>query len=247
MGLLDLPAPLLTAFDAALGLLPPLARLLLWAAITGAVSMLCYRACSAQEKIAAAKREALTARRALNAYAGHEFAEMWQLVGASLRASGRHVGAVFGPALLGSLPALLIIVWVSNQFGYRLPPAEANLAITASPDPGLQLPRDGDHYVARYPVADTTLAIVTTDEFTLTTLPLAGAVPVIHKKQWWNTLIGNRAGYLEPAAPVDELRMGLEAQRFHSLGPAWAQSWEAPYFLALIITSLGIKFIFRIE
>ena len=247
MGLFDIPAPLLTALDDGLSLLPPLARLLLWAIITAAISMLCYWAFSAQEKIGAAKQAALDARAALNNYEGHEFAEMWPLLGNSLRTSGRHFLVVLGPALLGSLPALLVIVWVSNQFGYHLPVSGDTLTVTTTPAVDLRLDTKGDNFVIDYPAAGGTRKIATDDGIALTALPLSGAVPVIHKKLWWNTLIGNRAGYLADDAPVDELRIDLTAQRFHKLGPGWAQTWEVPYFLMLILASLTIKFVFRID
>ncbi len=246
MGLFDIPAPLLTAVDNALDFLPPLLRLLLWALVTGVLSMVAYWACSAQGKVATAKATALNARVALSSYEGHEFSELWPLIGESLSASGRHFLVVLGPALLGSLPALFVIVWVSNQFGYSLPPGGAAVQITATPAMKLETaPAGGSQMI--WPATGETTTVRTTSGVPLVELPLPAAVPVIHKKLWWNTLIGNRAGYLADDAPVEQLQVDLEPQRFVTLGPGWLQTWEAPYFLVLILSSLAIKFVFKID
>jgi len=242
MGLFDLPAPLYDAIQHLLTSLPPLLQLSLWALLTGIISMVCYWAFSNQGKVAGAKQEALAARTALNGYEGHEFSEMWALIGATLRTSGRHFWIVLGPALLGSLPALTLIVWVSNQFGYHLPEPGQTIDITIETEAGAT--KDISIF---YPPADKTLPIIAADGSELMTLPLEGPIPVIHKKRWWNTLIANQAGYLDDASPVKEIRPTLAPQQFLNVGPGWARSWELSYFLLLIISSLAIKFAFRID
>ena len=247
MGLFDLPAPLYSAIDDLIDFVPPLPRLLLWAVFSGGVSMLFYWLCSRQDKVAAARDRALHARRELNAYEGHEFGEMWPLAAESLRASMSHFGVVLGPALLGSLPALTLIVWVSNQFGYQLPKAGEPLAMLPQPAVALNQQSLWDSaFVAQYPAVDNAAEIRTADGELLLTLPLSAPVPIIHKKLWWNSLIGNGAGYLDDDASVDEIRFWLQRQRFINAGPGWMRGWEATYFLVLIISSLLIKRIFRI-
>jgi len=247
MGLFDLPAPLYSAIDSLLDFLPPLPRLLLWAVFSGAISMLFYWLCSRQDKVAAARDRALQARRELNAYEGHEFGEMWPLAAESLKASLAHFGVVLGPALLGSLPALTLIVWVSNQFGHTLPEPGEPLAMLPQPATTLnQQPLWDSAFVARYPAADEATEVRTDDGKLLLTLPLAAAVPVMHKKLWWNTLIGNGAGYLAYDAPVDEVRFWLQRQVFLDFGPAWIRGWELTYFFVLVVSSLVIKRLFRI-
>lgn len=248
MGLFDLPGPLLSAADSLLSFLSPLARLIFWAVFTGAVSMLCYWVFSAQDKVADAKKAAIDGRRALNAYEGHEFSEMWPLVSVSLQGSLRHFWVVLGPAVLGSLPALAVIVWVANQFGYIQPEAGAPFQIYADPAIELQLERTGeDSYTLTYPSADAPVDIRLSDGAVLTQLPLAAPVPIIHKKLWWNSLIANPAGYLADDAAIDEIYFEIESQQFLGFGPDWMRSWELSYFLLLIVTSLGIKFAFRID
>lgn len=249
MGLLDLPAPLFDAVNGLLQGMPAGIQLAIWAALTGKLSMLIYWLCSAQEKVTAAKTAALEARRALNSYDGHEFGEMWPLVGASLRGSARHFTVVLGPALLGSLPALALIVWVSNTFGVLPPAPGAAIVVSTSPDIKLQAqPQNIENQRFIYPDPESTLTIASAATgAAIVTLPTPDLAPVVHKRRWWNTLIGNPAGYLAADGAVDEIRFDYQQQTFIPFGPPWLRTWEAPYFLLLIITSLAIKFLFRID
>lgn len=248
MGLFDIPGPVLGLIDNLLGFAPPLLRLSFWAVVTGALSMLCYWVVSPQQAVADAKQSAIDARRALNSYEGHEFSEMWPLARHSLAASGRHFAVVLLPAVIGSLPALVFIVWVSNQYSYHVPEPGESITVTTAPPTMLALDATEDGtWVATYPPVNSPVAISTVTGETLVQLPLDGPVPVVHKKLWWNSLIGNAAGYLPADATVDEVRFGLREIRLHRIGPDWSQTWELPYFLILIVASLVIKSAFKID
>ncbi|MDP6436560.1 MAG: hypothetical protein QF790_01960 [Gammaproteobacteria bacterium] len=241
MGFLDIPAPVFSAIDGALGILPAYLRLILWAVVTAVISMFLYWLCSAQDKVGRAKERAVTARKNMAAYDGHEFDEMWPLAKESLAASGKHFVIVLGPALLSSVPALMLIIWVSNHYSYALPEAGTTIALEATPGNSLALTQ------IEWPDADKPVDVQDNDAKTLLTLPLAAAVPVIHKKAWWNSLIGNPNGYLDETASADEVRFDLPRLTYLDFGPGWTRTWELSYFLMLIICSLGIKVAFRIH
>jgi hypothetical protein len=249
MGLFDLPAPLFTALDNLMIGLPALFRLLIWATLTAILSMALYWLCSAQDKVAAAKQRALTARRNMAGYDGTEFDEMMPLAKESLVASGRHFGIVLWPALLSSLPALMLIVWVSGQFGYTLPSSGSSFAVHTDPAaPLIGMTATADNvYTVNYPGPATMFAIVTADGEKLATLPLTSAIPVVHKRQWWNALIGNPNGYLPDEYAIEAIHFELPAIEYLSIGPGWVRGWEFSYFALLIIVSLGIKVIFKIH
>lgn len=251
MGLFDLTAPLYSALDNLLAFLPPLARLLFWAAVTAVISMALYWLCSGQEKVEAAKTRAIEARRTMAAYDGTEMDEMLPLAKESLAASGKHFIIVLGPAVLSSLPALTLIVWVSNHFSYELPTTGESITISSAPDgfPGGIEPasaKDGS-YTLTYPDSDAAFVMRSTDGIELASLPLKKAVPIVHKRAWWNSLIANPNGYIPAAAEVDEIRFELRKIEYLSIGPGWMHTWEFSYFLLLIVTSLGIKVAFKIH
>ncbi len=72
-------------------------------------------------------------------------------------------------------------------------------------------------------------------------LPPQAPTPVLHKRQWWNALIANPAGYLPEDAPVESLRLGLPSHEILPLGPDWMRGWLFTYFVLLIDASLGFK------
>jgi hypothetical protein len=251
MGLFDLPAPLFTAIDGLLSFLPLFPRLLLWSAITAVLSMFLYWLCSAQEKVEAAKHRAISARREMAGYEGAEFGEMWPLAKESLAASGKHFLIVLVPAVLSSLPALTLIIWVSNNFSYTLPAAGTEISVHSTPEDSLSgVGHDTDqsgNYTLTWPAADKPLTLLSVTNEPLVSLPLTSPVPVVHQRQWWNALIGNPNGYLPGDTHIQDINFGLPRIEYLSFGPTWARTWELSYFFILILCSLGIKVVFKIH
>ncbi|TDJ43081.1 MAG: hypothetical protein E2O50_05410 [Gammaproteobacteria bacterium] len=251
MGLFDLPAPLFSAIDGLFSFLPLFPRLLLWSVITAILSMLLYWLCSAQSKVEAAKKRAIAGRREMAAYEGTEFGEMWPLAKESLAASGKHFLIVLVPAILSSLPALTLIIWVSNNFSYTLPAAGTVISVQSSPAlllSGLESDADqADSYTLTWPAGENPVTLFSTANESLLTLPLTAPVPVVHQQQWWNSLIGNPNGYLPEGTSVQDIHFGLPRIKYLNFGPAWAHTWELAYFFVLILCSLGIKVAFKIH
>ena len=69
---------------------------------------------------------------------------------------------------------------------------------------------------------------------------------VVHKRVWWNALLGNPAGHLPDGAAVEEVRLALPAREVLPFGPGWARGYELTYFAAVLAASLAIKVVFRI-
>jgi hypothetical protein len=57
-------------------------------------------------------------------------------------------------------------------------------------------------------------------------LTLAEPVTHIEKRQWWNVLIGNPAGYLPEAGPIDSITIALPERQYLPVGPDWLRSWR---------------------
>ena len=69
----------------------------------------------------------------------------------------------------------------------------------------------------------------------------------VEKRHWWNTIIGNPAGYLPAEAPVDGVSIALPERQYLSVGPDWLRSWFVIAFAALLLTSLAFMRIARIQ
>ncbi|MFP4559959.1 MAG: hypothetical protein ACLFQ3_01435 [Thiohalorhabdus sp.] len=246
MGILEAPAPLFAWLDAQMeGLLPPWGRLVAWGAIAALVSMGLYRFLSAQGRIARGKRDLARARQELDAYDG-ELEGAWPLIRGLLRAAFRQVGRVGGPAVAASLPLLSLLIWLSTAYGYAYPPPGTEPVIRSQPaelEARWRAARSrgtGDQAVPHVVVADG-------DGRVLAEVALREPVPVLHKWRWWNALVGNPAGYLPANGRVERLRLELPRQEVLPLGPSWARGWELSFFLALVVASVALKVLFRIE
>jgi len=239
VGLLDLPAGVFAWLDdAVLGALTPWTRLLIWGAMGGAASMALYVLLSPQRRIAAAKQRAAAARGSLLSHDG-DFAVASGLAVDSLKAALAHLGLSLGPVILASLPVLCLLLWLSNNYGQAWPSPGALVEITAGPNGfsrTIQWPRPGASFTLQDPAG-----------LEILTLPPAAAVGVLHKRQWWNQLVGNPTGYLPPDHPYEQITMRLPIHRYLPFGPDWLAGWEVMALLSMVVTSLAIKLLFRIN
>jgi hypothetical protein len=247
VGLLDLPAPLFAGLDSLLsGLAPPTLRLVIWGVIAAALSMGAYWLLSPQKRIAQAKADALAARRALDAYEG-EFGHAWPLMGRVLRTALRQLGLVTSPAILGSLPVLTLLAWLSTTYGHAFPADGADIPVRT-------VPQSAEARVqtvqAETPAAaDLGRQVVVLDEAgnVVERFLLSAPVPTIHKRQWWNALIGNPLGYLPDSSRVEWIELGLPQREYLPVGPSWFRAWYVVFFGVLLAASLAIKAAARIE
>jgi len=81
----------------------------------------------------------------------------------------------------------------------------------------------------------------------LDSIPLKAPVTTLHKRQWWNSLFGNPAGYIPPDARVAQIEIDLPSQEVLGFGPGWMRSWEFLFLTVLLVASIAIKVIFRIK
>jgi hypothetical protein len=235
MGVFDLPAPLFDFIDRSLlGALPPLARLILWAIAGAAVSLALYRLLSPQRRIAQAKAAALNARRRLNAHDG-DLESALPLMRQSMKAALRHVGLVFPAAIVASLPVLALLVWLDAAYGYQLPQDRQAPAVSVEPATySGQWRPNGSIEVRDQAGAE------------VARLTLAEPITHIEKRQWWNVLIGNPAGYLPERGPIERVTIALPERQYLPVGPGWLRSWVPVALAALVIASLLIMRIARI-
>lgn len=252
-GLIDSLFPPLDALDQALsGILPPLGRLVLYGAASGAVTMVLYRLTSNQDGIRALKERMRDLRRQLTA-AGDDFAATMRLSRENLAVSLRLLLMSLWPAVVASLPVVIIIAWLAMSWSQPLPAPGTPVPVTYQPmaagltaQPADLLSTSPDGGLLRWPAPE---APVTLTDASGTIYEGLGARPpatVIHKRVWWNTLLGNPAGYLPDAAAVEEVRFELPAREVLHAGPGWARGFELTYFAVVILVSVAIKVVFKI-
>jgi hypothetical protein len=237
MGVLDLPAPLFDLVDRnLLGVLPPLARLILWAIAAAILSLEIYRALSPQRRIAETKAAALEARRRLNAHDG-DLESAMPLMRRSMALALRHVGLVMPAALLASLPVLALLVWLDGAYGHDFPIGRAP-TIAVEPQ----------SFAAEWRPSGAGGEIELKDRHGAQVgyLMLEQPVTRVEKRHWWNVLIGNPAGYLPAQGPVEGVTIALPERHYLPVGPDWLRSWFAIAFAALLVSSILFMHVARI-
>lgn len=245
MGIFDLPAPLFTWADQVMSVVAsPTLRLIIWGLVAAGLSMGLYWLFSPQDKLTDVKLRAIAARRDLNAFDG-EFAEAWPLMRSMLGLSFRQLGMTTMPAVLASLPVLALIVWLSSSYGYSLPEGEGVTSVQTTPEVDVS----GAFRTVDNATPENPLRLVVTEAGgdVISDISLAAAVPTIHKKQWWNTLIGNPLGYLPKDGDIDAITFDLPEKDYLGFGPGWLRPWYVLFFTILVLGSLAIKWLARIE
>ena len=258
MGLFDLASPLLSPVDQLLAMIfPAWLRLLFWGFVAAMVTMLLFKKLSRQEAIAELKLRVKTNQAEMAAFDG-ELSELMPLIGKTLKLAFRQLGLSLGPALLSSIPVIFLLVWLSNSYAHHLPVAGDTVAVQLEsgvpvippeldwqPAAGL-VETSEQGWLLRWPSAGQTVQL-REGPLTLLSLPLSAPVPVLHKKQWWNSLIANPAGYLPAAASISAVRIELSDQTILAFGPGWMQGWMFTFFLAFLVFAVALKFILKIE
>jgi predicted AlkP superfamily phosphohydrolase/phosphomutase len=259
LGVFDIASPAFSWLDGLMsGWLPAVLRLLFWGIVAAVASMALYKVTSNQTKLAAIKAEIVVLRRQIAEFDG-SFSEMWGLVGRNLGLAMRQLWVTLVPAIIASVPVIFLLVWVSNNFDSRLPAPGEQLKVEAYPSAGYELSplhwRGGNGVVAdgpgtwnvAWPADGSTMELVDSDDTVLLTLPPRAPVGVVHQRRWWNTLVGNPAGYLPSPGDVDAVEMELPSREYLPFGPDWLRGWIPLFFGVVIIVSLLLKFLWRLH
>lgn len=238
MGLLDLPSPILSDLDAAIGL-PDVVRLVVWGVVAAVLSTGLYVLLSPRRSIARLIVEERQLKAALH---GTDIA-----MADGMRAARRllvlalgRIGLTLGPALAASVPVLALMVWLDTRYAYELPPPGQIPSVQVQPA-SVQ-----GHWI--WEAGSVPRIELTGDcgEFQQV-VPLHAAVPVMYKRTWWNGLIGNPLGYLAAECLAERIEVDIPVKQYLTIGPDWLRGWEMPFIGTLLAVSLGLKLAFRIR
>jgi len=262
-GLLDWPGVALDLINQPLvAVLPEPVALAFWALVSSWLTMWVYRRFSNQEEMAALKPQIKAVQRKLSNYDG-DFGGLVPLIRENFSLAGRQLMLALGPAVLAGVPVLFVLVWISNAYGVTMPPAEAQIEVRAiaagdtnpsnwqwhgtPAEPLASSDMPGQTWSVKWPAAQANATLITARGENIIELPPDRPAPVVHKRQWWNALIGNPAGYLDRASPAEAVYLNLPKKQMLPFGPGWMRGWAFLYFLLLIVGSLALKLIWRLH
>jgi hypothetical protein len=240
MGLLDLIAPALSWIDEGLAaVLSTMARVVVWGSIAAAVSMALYWLLSPQQQLARIAVDERALRIALRDESA-EFADGFASAVRLLRLAFTRIGLTLLPVLIAAAPVIGLMTWLQTHYGHDLPPPGQAVSVRVEPAT-LQ---------GRWVVSDDgtpRVDVMNAQDVVVHSLPITAPVPLVHKRAWWNILIGNPLGYLPDSGTIERIEISLPEKRYSSVGPDWIRGWEAPFLAALLLGSLALKLILRIR
>lgn len=259
LGLLDLPAPLFDASDWVLAVLhiPAVLRIVVYAYASAWISMHLYRRLSDQRRLGELREQVAQSQRAMTEHEG-DFADLGRLIRQNLRLSLRQLGVTLRPALLASLPLLLVLPWLSNRFDIQPPTRGSSVPVCAEPSRsatalhwrGSTAIRSADSsgcWVIPWPGTAHSLTLTGNAGEAIYVPDPDHPVRIVHKFIALNWLIGDPGGYLPATAPADRLLFALPARDLTGLGPSWSRGWEGWYFAALVVFSVAFKLRWRLN
>ena len=252
-GLVNLAFPLFNFVDGIVSwIFSDFLRLILWGVFSGIIAMFGYWLCSNQQRIKGQQNVIAGLKQQLKSN-DDQFDDVMKLSLRNLRESFKLLGMVSLPAILSGLPVLVIILWVSFQFGFALPEPGDEVPLHAYPsnveveiEPSGILRGEVDGYILNWPNDPFSVKIFDPKGEIHSGLPVDPPSNVLHQRRWWNVLLGNEAGYISAGAEIDVLRFGLQRLQVLPSLPGWMSTWEFTYFLTIVVTSLFIKRVFRI-
>ncbi|MEN8128751.1 MAG: hypothetical protein ABFS45_00870 [Pseudomonadota bacterium] len=235
------------------GWLSELVRICVWGFVSGAAAMLLYLVTSDQESIVVLKKETSDLRKRM-LKEDLPYNEVMNLMKENLLVSFRFLRKVLTPSLLASIPVLLIALWLGAFLTYTLPENSESVSMDIVPPdselsfkPENRFIKHGDKvYFLPGKNADP-VSILSNKGLVYSGRPDNGPVSVVYKRQWWNTLVENGAGYIEPESPAQEIRWNFPRKLFLESVPAWVATWEFPFFFSVFIVAFVLKVVLRIQ
>ncbi len=259
MGLFDLTSPIFNLLDSLMFSLPEIFKLIIWGLIAGYGSMWLFRRFSNQSKIQSIKSKVKANQKKMAEFEG-EMSDLLPLVGQTLKLAFKQLGSALGPALLVSIPVIFMLAWMSNHYGLEQPVekqaylAEVHVVTDVNFQPDLYSWENSDKvrwgsddqaWGITWPAENKDL-LLNKGKVNILNIQSDSISPLVHKKQWWNSLIGNPMGYLPDDSEIEQIMFNFEAKKILEIGPSWMHGWMFTFFIAFLVFSLAFKFILRI-
>lgn len=253
MGFFDLPAPIFDLIDGALAVvMPSVLRLIIWGGFAGWLTMIVYRLLSNQEKIGTLKVLQKKQQKHIAEFDG-KFSELLPLIRHTLSLGFRQLGFSLGPALLATVPVVFVVIWVAGEFGHVIPNAQSEVLLSIEPvstdinwSPLSEVGVTEGGWVIKWPSQGQSITMQEGQQ-SLLVLPIERAIPVIHKKRWWNLLVANPLGYLPKDGRTDVVHIDLPEAVIIGSGPGWMRGWVFSFFMSFLLSSFGFKLLLRLD
>lgn len=218
------------------GLAPTPARLVIWSAFAGLLSMSVYGLLSPQRRLADVRSNLARTQQSLDRFDG-DLRDALPLLRRLLGLALRQLGLVLGPALLALAPMALLASWLANHYGYDFPRAGEEVTVL-TPQPIV-----GRWLAPAQPAAKPRVELADPRAGTVQQIEVPAPVRVLQKR---HNLAEPGAGRLPEDASVERIELQLPQREYLAFGPDWMRGWAFVFFSVLTLVALGIKRAFHI-
>ena len=258
MGFFDLLSPVLSWFD---NLVSPFTnefvRITFWALVSALITSLVFKKLSNPDKISSLKTDLKAKQKELNNHDG-EFSEIKDLAIDTMKLSIKRMGLTFMPAMLASIPIIFVLTYLSNNYGLMQPNTGDPIPIQvtweqSSKESLISIVQDGKTLESgeinsiNWPSDSKAIELVEKQNSNILIQFPSQLSSIIHKKQWWNSLIGNPIGYLNDDSNVSHIEFAFKNNKIIEIGPEWMHGWLFVFFFMTILFSIVFLFIFKIK
>lgn len=219
------------------GLASASARLVIWSALAGLLSMSLYGLLSPQRRLADVRSSLARTQQTLDRFDG-EFRDALPLLQRLLGLAFRQLGLVLGPALLALAPMVLLAGWLANHYGYDFPGDGEEVTVLTAPELVV-----GRWLAPEQPAAKPRVELTDPLVGTVQQIEVPAPVRVLQKHQ---NLAEPGAARLPEDASVERIELQLPQREYLAFGPEWMRGWAFVFFSVLTLVALGIKRAFRI-
>jgi hypothetical protein len=256
LSLFDLLSPALSRIDElmrdSLGL-APVGRIAVFAALGSVASMLLFKRLSNQDELATLKQQIKVVQKELVGEQG----SLKKVLLQNLKLTGRQLWLSFWPALLASVPIIFLLAFCSNQFGVEAANAGDRVYVTPiglerSPAEyrwrGVNAQWDArrNAWTFHQPEEGQTASLMLGGQQELS-LPTVAPASTMHRRQWWNYLVANPAGYLDANTSIARFEINAAPQPILNWGPGWVRGWLFAFMVFLVLFSVASKLVWKIE
>jgi hypothetical protein len=248
--------PAISAVDSWLALsLPLIFRISFFGVLAGVLAMVVYALISNQKAISNLKLQARELRSQMLDPSQEEYSVFLSLAKKNILVSLKLLGIVMGPVLLAALPVLVLAAWIDSHHGYSIPAMNkavemgvipANSKITANPSDLVN--KKGNSIFISPPInTSNPISLFFENQLVFQGRIFSKPTPYLIKEKWWHSIFASDIGYISQTSPVEEIYFAFPKKTMHDSLPDWASGWEWTYFISILIISIPIKFIFKIE
>lgn len=256
MALFDLLAPVLSSIDK---FIEPFTnsfiRISFWALVSALITTIVFKKLSNPKNISHLKTKLKAMQAELNQHDG-EFSELKTLAIDTIKLSIKRMGLSFLPAMLASIPIVFVLTYLSNKYELAHPKDNEIVPIKITWEnlkennqisiiQNNKLLNSGNITSFSWQEKNTRLVNLS-DGQDIITIPFPIS-SIVHKKQWWNTLIGNPAGYLDEKSQVSSVEFSFKHQEIIYFGPEWVRGWLFIFFFMTLGFSIIFLFLFKIK